>query len=466
MSIEQYRELIASKKVEFQPTGLKKIPALHSSLKPHQEHSTAFALERGRSGLFLDTGLGKSFCSLEYGRVVVEHTNKPVLMLAPLAVSAQHEREAARWGIDAKAVRDPSEITSKRIYITNYERLHLFDASVFGGVILDESSILKNFTGKTSRSLIDTFSRTPFKLACTATPAPNDYMELGQHSSFLDVMPSSEMLARWFIADQSNMGKYKIKRAGLNPFWDWVASWARCISKPSDLGFSDDGYNLPDLNVIKHIAKTDLTVDAGEEKNGQMLMFRIPDVSATSLHKEKRRSNRDRAELVAAQVMKENDAPWVVWCDTDYEADMLQELIPEAIEVRGSMSADLKESRLVAFSEGKERVIITKPSVAGFGLNWQHCNNMAFAGLSFKYEEYYQAVRRCYRFGQTKPVNVHIAGSEAEMRIHAVIDRKATDHGKMKSAMAESMKRACVTKETRETYQPKKQASLPSFMRS
>jgi len=459
--IEDYRNLIASKAVIAKPQGLKNIPALNKMLKPHQEHSVAFALEMGSAGLFLDTGLGKSFCALEYGRVIVEHTNKPVLMLAPLAVSKQHEREAQRWGIDAIAIRGPEAIKEPRIYITNYERLHLFDASIFGAVILDESSVLKNYTGKTSNSLIKTFANYPYKLACTATPAPNDYMELGQHSAFLGAMASNEMLARWFIADQSQMGKYKIKRAGLVPFWDWVASWARCLSSPADLGFDATGYVLPEMVTHKHVIKSDLTEDAGEEKDGQSLLFRIPDVSATGFHKEKRRSCKERADKVAEIVNLDSQDPFVVWCDTDYEANELMRVIPDAIEVRGSMNPIEKEDKLVAFSEGNARVIITKPSVAGFGLNWQHCHKMAFIGLSFKYEEYYQATRRCYRFGQTKPVEVHVVGSEAEMRIDQVIKRKSNDHEKMKKAMSESMARAYIKRGTRETYQPKTVAKLP-----
>lgn len=463
--IDEYRALIASKKMEFKPQGLRNVPALNSAMSPLQQHCTAFALELGRSGQFLDTGLGKSFLGLEFGRVVVEHTNKPFLMLAPLGVTKQHEREAAKWGIDAKAIRDPSEITTPRIYIVNYDRLHLFADIEFGGVNLDESSILKSFTGITSRSLIRRFAGLPFKIACTATPAPNDYMELGQHSAFLDVMASNEMLARWFIADQSNMGKYKIKRAALNPFWDWVSSWARCVAKPSDLGFSDAGYILPPMNVHRHTVKSDLTVDTGEERDGQFRMFRVPDTSATSIHNEKRRSVTARAEKLATTVMSEGHEPWVIWCDTNYEADELQACMPGAIEVRGDMSPDEKEERLEAFSLGQVKHLITKSSIAGFGLNWQHCARQAFAGYTFKYEEYYQAVRRCWRFGQKRPVEVHMFGAETEANQYLAMQRKGNDHDKMKRAMSEAMRRVAVSHSTRESYQPKKAVHLPSFLR-
>lgn len=467
--MQAYRALIASKREGFQPSGLRSIPALNPALKGHQVHSTAFALECGRAGLFLDTGLGKSFCELEFGRVVAEHTNRPVLMLAPLGVRKQHLREAEKWGIDARVVNDHSGVSGgvsgARVYITNYDRMHLFDPSAFGGVVLDESSILKSFTGKTSRALIEAWADVPFRLAGTATPAPNDYMELGQHSAFLGVMRANEMLTRWFIADQTSMGKYKIKRGAFNPFWDWVASWARCAESPSDLGFDDAGYVLPGLVQQRHVIRVDVSADAGEDKTGQGLLFRMPDTSATSIHGEKRRSLAARVGALAEVVSAEPGEAWIVWCDTDYEADALKAALPEAVEVRGSQAADLKEERLNAFSTGAARILITKPSVAGFGLNWQHCARMAFVGLSFKYEEYYQAIRRCYRFGQTRPVHVHTFGAETEANIHAVISRKADDHGRMKAAMAEAMRRVAVSKQVRQTYLPEVPAQFPDFLR-
>jgi len=462
---KSYQDLIAEKHTAFEPAGMKSVPALSSKLMPHQEHCVDFALRAGRSALFLDTGLGKTFSALEWSRIVFESTNKPVLMLAPLAVSGQHQREAERFGIDAVAIREPSEITGARTYITNYERLERFDPSEFGGVILDESSILKSFTGVTTRSLIEAFKDTPYRLACTATPAPNDNMELGQHSSFLGVMRSSEMLARWFLADQANMGKYRIKAAAVNPFWEWVASWARCISLPSDLGFSDDGYILPEIKFEKHIIRADTSVDVGGERDGQIRLFRTPDMSATSIHKEKRLTVRARAELIAGLVASEPNEPWGVWCDTDYEADELAALIPEAVEVRGSMSPDTKERNLVAFSEGQSRVIITKPSVAGYGLNWQHCARVAFVGLSFSYESFYQAIRRCHRFGQSRQVHVHVACADTEESIWSVVSRKSADHNAMKTAMTAAMKRVAASSGILETYDPRVPVTHPEFLK-
>ena len=460
-----YHDLIAAKKVAFEPRGLSKVPPLNSALKPHQAAVTDFALRTGCAAEFMDTGLGKTFSAEEWGRIIVEHTNRPVLMLAPLAVSRQHEAEAARFGIDARAIREPAEVDVARIYITNYERLDRFDPSAFGGVILDESSILKSFTGATTRALIESFAQTPFRLACTATPAPNDHMELGQHSAFLGVMPSPEMLSRWFLADQTNMGRYRLKTPAIKAFWNWVASWARCVSKPSDLGFSDDGYELPPLNLHRHIVRADTSVDTGAEKDGQARLFRIPETSATSIHREKRLTIEGRADVIASLVAAEPHEPWVIWCDTDYEADALTDRIPGAVEVRGSMSPEVKEERLAAFSAGQSRVVVTKPSIAGFGLNWQHCARVGFVGLSFSYESFYQAIRRCWRFGQPRPVDVHVACADTEESIWSVVSRKSGDHDAMKAEMTAAMARTSQSHGLLETYTPAVAAEFPAFLR-
>jgi hypothetical protein len=466
MSLADYRGLIAAKRIAFVPRGMQDIPPLNPALKDHQRHSVEFALKAGCAALFLDTGLGKTLCALEWGRVVVEHTGRPVLMLAPLAVAAQHEREAVKFGIDAKAVREPDEITTPRVYITNYDRLGKFNADDFAGVILDESSILKSFTGATTRALIAAFKHTPFRLCCTATPAPNDHMELGQHCQFLGIMNSNEMLSRWFIADQSNMGRYRIKGPAVKSFWEWVASWARCVSRPSDLGFDDTGYDLPTLDLKRHIVAADRSLDAGAEKDGQARLFRMPDTSATSIHREKRMTTDARADVIADLVAAEPGEPWVIWCDTDYEADALADRIPGAIEVRGSMSAEVKEANLTMFSTGQVRVIITKPSIAGFGLNWQHSARMAFVGLSFSYESFYQAIRRCWRFGQSRPVNVHVACADTEESIWQIVSRKAGDHDAMKAEMTAAMARAALSSDVLQTYSPPNPINLPSFLRA
>ena len=463
--MDAYLDIIARKALAFQPRGLDRVPVLNSSLSDLQAHCVEFAVRTGSAALFLDTGLGKTFSAEEWGRVIVEATNLPVLMLAPLAVSGQHHREAEKWAIDARAIREPAEICGPRVYITNYERLAKFADIEFGGVILDESSILKSFSGSTTRALMTRFAKTPYRLSCTATPAPNDHMELGQQSQFLGVMDSSDMLSRWFFADQANMGRYRIKRPGMTDFWRWVASWARCVSKPSDLRFSDAGYDLPPLEVTQHVVTADVSIDAGAERDGQARLFRIPDTSATSIHREKRLTVETRADKVAEIVSAEPGEPWLIWCDTDYEADALAKRIPEALEVRGSMHPDLKEERLNAFATGAARILVTKPSIAGHGLNLQHCARMAFAGLSFSYEQYYQAVRRCHRFGQKRAVHVHVVGSDTEAAIWQVISRKSGDHDSMKAAMTRAMGEAAVQNRGFVSYRPGVRAMLPAFAR-
>ena len=413
-----------------------------------------------------NTGLGKSLCALEWGRIVVEHTRKPVLMLAPLAVAHQHEREAQKFGIDAQAVRSSEEMGVRRIYITNYDRLDKFNASVFGGVILDESSVIKNMNGKTTRKLIESFANTPFRLCCTATPAPNDHTELGQHAEFLGVMRSVEMLPIWFINDTMDTGTWRLKRHARESFWAWVASWARCVSHPSDLGFDDGGFALPICEVTHHVIDADRTVATGAEKDGQFRLFRIPDTSATAIHTEKRLTIEARAERVALVLARDPEEPWVVWVDTDYEADAVMARIKGSgvVEVRGSQKPEEKERRLIAFSDGRERVMVSKPVISGYGLNWQHCARHVFAGLSFSYENYYQAIRRSWRFGQKRVVEIHVVTADTEMAIKAVIDRKGEDHEAMKREMVAAMLKSMRAQRSRNSYQPQKEAKLPAWV--
>lgn len=461
-----YFDLIAKSIVRAEAVGIEP-PDLHPAMFPHQRLCTEFALRQGRAALFLDTGLGKSLCALDWARVVAAHTGRPVLMLAPLGVVSQHVREAEKFGIPARAVREAIEV-GPGVNIANYERLHKFEAAAFGGLVLDESSIIKSFSGVTTRRLMEFGSAIPFRLACTATPAPNDHMELGQHAAFLGVMSSSEMLTRWFIADQSSMGRYRLKRAAANSFWSWVASWSRCVALPSDLGFDDAGFVLPELKIERHRLRADWTIAAGEEANGQGRLIRLPDNSATAIHKEKRMTAEARAARVAEVVSAEPGEAWIVWCDTDYEADALLAAFAaaeiDAEDVRGSMSAEAKERRLSGFSEGRVRVLITKPAIAGFGLNWQHCARMAFAGLSFSYEAFYQAVRRCWRFGQARDVIAHVVAADTEEAIWQVVSRKAGDHDAMKDAMRAAMRRAIEVRTVKVDYRPTRAAKLPAFL--
>lgn len=462
--MNDYRKIVTRSIVRHDSAGLKGAFDLPSSIRPHQRHAVEFALTKGSGALFLDTGLGKSLCAFSYAHNITRHTGKPVLMLAPLGVTGQHLAEAHKFGFDDVQIARDMDGIGPGLNLCNYERLHLLDPGAFGGLVLDESSIIKNFTGTTTRRLMEFGGAIPFRLACTATPAPNDHMELGQHCQFLGVMRSNEMLSRWFLADQSEMGRYRLKRHAVNSFWNWVASWARCAEKPSDLGGDNTGYNLPPLNLHRHIVKTDIVTDAGDE-DGQAMLFRIPSASATSIHREKRKTANDRAAKIAEIVRAEKDEAWIIWVDTDYDADAVKALLPEATEVHGRMTPEQKEAGLAAFSEGRARVLITKASIAGFGLNWQHCARVAFVGLSYSYEAFYQAVRRCYRYGQTRSVEVHVTCAETEEAIWQAIARKRDDHDAMKVHMRAAMERAQnEVRTTKHDYQPAKPAKLPSWI--
>lgn len=456
---ESYEAFLARKTEEHRPSGLDRLPELHPSLFGYQREVTAFLLRAGRGAAFLDTGLGKTFVQLEWARAVTEATGQPALILTPLAVGPQTAAEARRFGIDARVVRNGDQVRPG-INVANYERLHLFDPATFGAVVLDESSILKSFTGKTTRRLIESFASTPYRLACTATPAPNDHTELGQHSEFLGVMAANEMLIRWFVHDSANTTDWRLKRHGVGHYWDWVASWARCLSKPSDIGFSDEGFELPPLDIRRHDVAVDLIDGRGDK------LFRLPDTSATAIHSEKRRTVAERADRIAELVRAEPAEPWVVWCDTDYEADALAGRIAGALDVRGSQPADVKERRLLAFGDGSARVLITKPTIAGFGLNWQHCARMAFVGLSFSYERFYQAIRRCWRYGQGRPVQVHVTMAETEGAIWDAVTRKSQDHDSMKAQMAAAMLRASRSARVKVTYEASKPMELPAWLKA
>lgn len=457
MSLDEYRAFIASRTGQTAKRGFDAGP-INGAAKTHQEAVIRFALEMGQSAAFLDTGLGKSFIELEFARQCAEETRKPSLILTPLAVGGQMVREGRKFGIDARQIKDQSEVGAG-IMVANYERLPRLDPSSFGAVILDESSILKSFGGKTSTALCEAFRVTPFKMAATATPAPNDHMEIGQHSDFLGIMPGPEMLSRWFIADQKKMGAYRLKGHATDNFWQWVASWSRCATLPSDLGGDDVGYILPDVRREVHVVKADRMT--GIEDG---MLFRIPEMSATSFHAEKRLTLHQRCNLAAE--LATHDKPVTVWCETNEESALLTKLIPDAIEVHGSLDPDEKERRLLGFADGQYRVIVTKPKLAGFGVNWQHCAHAVFASISFSYEQHYQAVRRSHRYGQSETVRNDIVISDTEAAVWDIVHRKADDHEVMKSAMAKAMKAAQQFSGLRVAYGDRNKPTFPSWLRS
>ena len=457
---EDYRKFLESKAVRAPKRGLSLVPMLAEHLFNFQAHSVAFALEAGCSGLFLDTGLGKTECQLEFLRHAADATNGRALLLTPLAVAGQTKRRADRWGYEARVIRDQSE-AGEGINIINYDRLDRIDPAAFGAVALDEASILKSFTGKTTRALIEAFKGHRFKLAATATPAPNDHMELGNYGEFLEIMSSNEMLSRWFLNDTSTASQeWRLKGHAERDFWDWMASWSRMAELPSDLGGDDTGFILPPIEIRRHRAReTNLHMEGLD-------LFAAVNLSATNLHTVKRQTSVARAEMIGAVVAADAAEPWLIWCDTDYEADALKAAIPSAIDVRGSHTIDQKEERLEAFATGAAKHLIAKPQMCGFGLDWSHCARMAFVGRSYSYETFYQAVRRCQRFGQTRQVQVHIAVAEGEAEIGRVIDRKAGDHTKMRKAMRAAMDRARTARiDARIAYAPTHKGRLPAWLK-
>lgn len=458
-----YQSFLAGKSIHVPMRGLPVSPSLSSHLFRFQSDCVDFGLRAGSFGLFLDTGLGKTRCELEWCLHAAAASNGRALIYTPLAVARQHEREGRALGYPVRVIRDMTDV-GDGINIVNYDRDHLIDETAFGAVALDESSILKNFSGKTSKRLIEKWSNHRWRMAATATPAPNDHMELGQHAEFLGVMTSGEMLMRWFISDQTQMGAYRLKGHAIESFWDWMSSWARMAEHPRDLGDDLPAFTLPDLQVIRHAVDSD---DLAVPTEGALFSAGL--VSATETHRIKRMTT-DRRAAAAARLAAEHPGPWVLWCDTDYEADALLEAlagVPHVADVRGSMSTDAKESTIADFGSGAVRILITKPSMCGYGLNWQHCCQMAFVGRSFSYEAWYQAVRRCWRFGQSSRVRVHLIVDAGEAAIGRVIERKSDDHRRMKSAMAAAMRRAQgMTPRLRHTYNPTHVGQWPAWIRS
>jgi DNA modification methylase/superfamily II DNA or RNA helicase len=393
-----------------------------------QAEIVRWAIRKGRAALFEDCGLGKTAQQLEWAHQVFRKTGGSVLILTPLAVAQQTAREGVKFGIPAIVATCQDDIDRAGIWITNYEKLEKFDAETFAGVVLDESSILKSFTGKTRQSLTLAFSKTPYRLCCTATPSPNDYTELGQHADFLGICSPAQMLCTYFINDTFNTGDWRLKKHAEKEFWKWLASWAACVSKPSDIGFPDEGYNLPALNMQTITVQVDESTETGDD------LFRIATLSATTMHKEMRLTTPARADAVAELVNKSKE-PWLVWCNTNDEADALIERLNDAEEVRGSDTIEHKQRAIADFISGKCRVLISKPSICGMGLNLQHCRNTAFVGLSYSFEDLYQALRRVYRFGQTREVNAYIIQAQTEGAILRAIEVKIEQHKNMQENM-------------------------------
>lgn len=434
----EYKKLIERKRFRDVSCGFE-IPKdkLNPKLSPFQSAIVPWALARGRAGLFEDTGLGKTFQGLEWAHQVCTHTKGRVLWLSPLCVARQTVEEADKFGIRSVEYARKMEDSLEDIVVTNYEMLEHFDVSKFVGAVLDESSILKSMDGKTKKRLIETFKNTPYRLSMSATPSPNDHMEIGNQAEFLGVMTATEMLSMFFIHDGGDTRKWRLKGHGVDRFWEWLATWCVVIKRPSDIGFSDEGYNLPKLNIIDHIVDSPTEAPDG-------LLFALPAKSLQETRKEQKNSIESRCKKVADLV---NSSPhqWVVWCNLNPESDMLCKMIPDAKDIKGSYSVDEKENRVEGFRNGSIRVLVTKAKMGGYGSNWQHCFNMAHVGLSYSYQDFYQTIRRSWRYGQTNEVNIHLFRTANEGHVRDVLTQKQKQHEEMSigmvSHMSEIMKR-------------------------
>ena len=383
---------------------------LNDNLFDFQKHIIKIALKKGRFAIFEDCGLGKTIQQLSWANQVYKKTKQKVLILAPLAVVEQTKDEAIKFNIDPDCFD-----------ITNYDQLKNIDCSLYSGVVLDESSILKGRDGKLSRLIIDSFKSTPYKLACTATPSPNDHMELGQHSEFLGASTYLEMLAMYFVHDGGETSKWRLRKHAQDDFWKYVCTWSISLDNPKTLGFNSDGYELPEIEYIEHIIPVE---------NNTLTLFGDVAVSATDLHKDLKRSFDKRIKKTIELVNNSNDQ-WIIWTLKNDEATELNKVLDDSINVQGSDKPQVKADNLNGFAKNKFRNLITKTSIASFGMNYQQCNNMIFTSYDFKFEAFYQAVRRCYRFGQKNKVKVHLLVPESQVNVRKTILEKEKKHKTM-----------------------------------
>ena len=458
---DPYLEFLAKKQIADTPTGFENPPSLPDAMFPFQRDITSWALRRGRAALFAGTGLGKSFMELAWADAVHRETGRDILHLAPLAVTDQMVSEAVKFGIAAQQVRSQADCLPGN-NIVNFQKLDHFDLSRFGGVILDESSILKSTDGHYRTRLIAECQRIPFRLAATATPAPNDFMELGNHAEFLGVMSYTDMLATFFTHDGGDTQKWRLKGHAENEFWKWMASWSVMLRTPSDLGYSNAGYDLPPLRLEHHA----VGVDFQAAHNAGMLFPMAAETMQERLAA--RRSTVDDRVRMAADVTP-STGPMVWWCNLNSESELLTRLIPGAVETKGSDTDEEKIRKLRGFSDRSIRVLVTKPKVAGFGMNWQHCNETGFVGLNDSWEQYYQAIRRFWRFGQDNPVTAHLIAAETEGNIVANLRRKEADADRMMAAMikhTQDISSKAVRGQVRDVpnYKPEKQMEVPKWL--
>ena len=424
-----YEEFLKAKDTERIESGFEVDPKkINKALFPFQRDIVVWALKKGKAAIFSDCGTGKTFMQLEFANQVCKHTKGNALIVAPLSVVEQTKKEGEKFGIKVTVCRTGEDV-KKGINITNYEMLEHFTARDFICVVLDESSILKSFTSSTRNLLIDMFQMTAYRLACTATPSPNDHSEIGNHSEFLGIMSRTEMLATYFIHDGGNTSAWRLKGHGEKKFWEWVATWAVCVRNPADLGYSSEGYNLPELNMIEHIT-------ASEPDEYELVAHRAETLSE---RREARKKSLDDRIQITKELVENSDDSWLVWCDYNAESESLHRAIEGSIEVQGKDSPDYKAETALSFAEGKIKTLISKPSIYGFGMNFQNCHEVVFCGISDSYEQFYQAIRRCWRYGQEHSVNVHIILSEAELNVLENIKQKQNQMDELQNNMVALM---------------------------
>jgi DNA methylase len=434
MTSTPYTDFLASKRRDWQGDPLP-LGTLPPTLFPWQAEIVRWACAKGRAAIWADTGLGKTAMQLAWADQIRQQGGG-ALILAPLAVTEQTAREAVKFGVPAHVCRSQADVRADAVTIANYEMLHAFDAATFDGVVLDESSILKAYSGSTKRQLVEAFASTRYRLCCTATPAPNDYLELGNHCEFLGVMRSGEMIMRFFVNDPMEAGNYRLKAHGQRAFWEWVATWALSLRTPADIGYDASGYVLPPLQVHQRsVGYVDVPPSDGR-------LFAPSDVSATEMHVTLRASSEARAAEAARLIAAEPDEAWLVWVNTDYDAEAMLRAIPDLTDVRGSDSVARKAECLLGFADGRIPRLMTKPSIAGFGLNWQHCARVIYGGLSFSYEQFYQALRRTWRFGQLRAVDVYVLSADNEWAIWRSLETKAAQHATLKEEMVQASREA------------------------
>lgn len=459
---KDYTSFLNGKRSQHKSCGFRvEKDELNEHLFDWQKDIVQWAIKKGRAALFEDCGLGKTIQQIEWGYQIHKKENKPILILAPLAVAEQTVLEGKKFGIDINICTEQNDIKNG-LNISNYEKLHKFDVSCFAGVVLDESSILKSFSGVIKNKIIDMFAKTPYKLACTATPAPNDWTELGNHCEFLGVMSNQEMKASFFINDTKDTGNWRLKgHVKNNVFWGWVCEWAMVLTKPSDIGYSDTGFILPKITYHEHIIKSTA------KTKGHMFVSQVSGMNERRSVRKETIGVRCRA---AAELINTDNEKWVVWCNLNEEGVLLNRLIENSEEVAGRHSDLIKTTRMIDFANGKIQRLITKPKIGGMGMNWQVCHNAAFIGLNDSWESLYQAIRRIWRFGQAEETHVHIFIEEREGTVLKNIKLKDKNAQKMIDSTLSFVKDAlkketCSTKRTGIAYNPTKKMEVPGWMR-